>query len=177
MNRDTINHRPNAWQNLLRVLIKSSIAFAAMRTSVPGRLVVLSGHCAGSALIGITFMKHDESEPMQPDVIEYASARTPRRPSDWLRLGPFFAVVCSAFAWLKSCQYHTHGHLPDEQISTLILVGLSLPCLAVTLFRSRRYRSDGRTKVVVMVLLSLAAVILDALALWNLHTATGYRLF
>jgi hypothetical protein len=113
---------------------------------------------------------------MQPDVIEYASARTPRRRIDWPWLGPFFAVVCSAFAWLKSGQYHDHGHLPDEQVSTLIFVGLSLPCLAVTLFRFRRYRSDGRTKVAIMALLCVVAVILDAMALWNLHTAIGYRL-
>ena len=114
---------------------------------------------------------------MQPNFLEYASARTPRRPIDWLRLGPFFAVVCAAFAWLKSGQYHNHGHLADEQVSTLIFVGLSLPCLAITLFRFRRYGSDGRMKMAVMVMLSAAVVILDALALWNLHTAIGDRLF
>jgi len=114
---------------------------------------------------------------MQPDAIDYASTRTPRRSIDPLRLGPLFAVVCSAFALLKSAQYHDHGHLPDEQVSTLIFVGLSLPCLGVMLFRLRRYRSDGRTKMAIMVVLSVVVVILDALALWNLHTAIGYRLF
>ncbi|HYO09576.1 MAG TPA: hypothetical protein VER17_11445 [Tepidisphaeraceae bacterium] len=114
---------------------------------------------------------------MQPDVIDYASAETPRRRIDWLRLAPLFAIVCAAFAWLKSAQYHDYGHLPDEQVSTLIFVGLSLPCLAVMFFRFRRYRGDSRTKMTIMVVLSVAVVILDALALWNLHTAVGYRLF
>ena len=114
---------------------------------------------------------------MQPDVIDYASTQTPRRRVDWLRLAPFFAVVCAAFAWLKSSQYHDYGHLPDEQISTLIFAGLSLPCLGVTLFRFGRYRSDGRTKVAIMVVVSVLVLIGDTLALWNLHTAIGFRLF
>jgi hypothetical protein len=113
---------------------------------------------------------------MQPDVIDYASPKTPRRRTDKLRLAPFFAVVCAAFAWLKSRQYHDSGHLAGEQVSTLIFVGLSVPCLAVTLFRFRRYKGDGRTKVAAMAALSVAVVIADALALWNLHTAMGYRL-
>ena len=113
---------------------------------------------------------------MQPDVIEYASTRTPRRPIDWLRLAPFFAVICAAFAWLKSGQYHDQGHLPGEQVSTLIFVALSVPCLGVTLFRLRRYKSDGRTKAAIMVALCVVVVVLDALALWSLHTAIGYRL-
>lgn len=40
-----------------------------MRTSVPGGMVVLSGHGVGSALIGITFMQHDESEPDLPIIL------------------------------------------------------------------------------------------------------------
>lgn len=114
---------------------------------------------------------------IQPDVIDDPSAQTPRRRTDWLRLAPLFAIVCAAFAWLKSRQYHDYGHLPDEQVSTLLFVGLSVPCLSATLFRLRRYRSDGRTRVAAIAALSIAVTIADALALWNLHTAMGYRLF
>lgn len=113
----------------------------------------------------------------QPNVIDYASARTPRRRIDWLRLAPAFAILCAAFAWLKSVQYHGHGQLADEQVSTLIFVLLSLPCLVITFARFRRYRSAGRAKLISMIALCSMALSADALALWNLHTATGDRLF
>lgn len=114
---------------------------------------------------------------MQPDVIDYAPARTPRRWIDWLRLAPLFAVVCAVFAWLKSGQYHDYGHLPDEQVSTLIFVILSLLCLVITFARIRRYRGAGRAKTIAMCALCAVVLIVDALALWNLHTAIGNRLF
>jgi hypothetical protein len=115
---------------------------------------------------------------MQPDVIEYASPRTPRRRIDWLRLGlaPFFAVLCAAFAWLKSGMYHDVGHLPQEQFGTLLFVGLSLPCLGVTFFLFGRYMSGGRTKIAFMSGVILLVLTLDAVALWKLHTAIGFRL-
>jgi hypothetical protein len=109
--------------------------------------------------------------------LDYASNQTPRRPADRLRFAPFFAVVCAAFAWMKSCQYHAIGQLSDEQVSTLIFIILSLPCLIITLARLRRYRSHGRAKWLGAVLLCAAVLIANVLALWNLHTATGYRLF
>ncbi len=108
---------------------------------------------------------------MQPDVVDYASERTPRRPTDWLRLAPSFAVVCAAFAWLKSVQYHGHGQLRDEQIATLLLVVLSLPCLVVTFARFPRYRSVGRRKLIGMIVLCVIVLAVDALAVWNLSTA------
>lgn len=113
---------------------------------------------------------------MQPPILDYASPRGPRRRTDWLRLAPLVAILCAAAAWMKSRQYHDIGHLPDEQQSTLLLVGLSIPFLAITLIRFRRYNGEGRTKLAVMVALSVGVVIVNALALWNLHTANGYRL-
>jgi hypothetical protein len=110
---------------------------------------------------------------MQPDVVDYASERTPRRPTDWLRLAPFFAVVCATFACLKSVQYHGHGQLRSEQMATLLFVILSLPCLVVTFARFPRYRSDGRGKLIGMIVLCVVVVALDALAVWNLSTATA----
>jgi heme/copper-type cytochrome/quinol oxidase subunit 2 len=109
---------------------------------------------------------------MQPDVIDYASERTRRRRIGWLRLAPFFAVVCSAFAWLKSAQYHGQGQFRDEQMTTLLFMILSLPCLAVTFARFRRYRADGRAKLVGMIILSVIVLAVDVLAVWNLSTAT-----
>lgn len=116
----------------------------------------------------------DRQEPLH--ILDYASPRIPRRPTDWLRLAPLLAILCAAAAWMKSRQYHDIGHLPDEQQSTLLLVGFSIPFLAITLFRFRRYKGEGATKLAVMVGLSLSVVIVNALALWNLHTAIGYRL-
>src|SRR4051794_4482338 len=107
---------------------------------------------------------------MQPDFIDYASEVTPRRPIDWLRLAPFFAIACAAFAWLRSAQYH--GHLRDEQVATLLFVILSLPCVAVTFARLRRYRGDGRAKLVGMIILCVIVLAVDGLAVWNLCTAT-----
>jgi hypothetical protein len=106
-------------------------------------------------------------------VIDYASASTPRRRKDWLRAAPLFAVLCAAFAWLKSVQYHGQGHLADEQVSTLVFVGLSAACLVATLLRLRRY--SGFTRAAMAVLCAGVAIV-DALALWNLRTAVGYRL-
>ena len=114
---------------------------------------------------------------MLPDVIDYASAPTPRRRTDWLRLAPVFAMLCAVFAWLKSGQYHGYGQLADEQVSTLIFVVLSLPCLVVTVARFRRYLSAGRAKVIAMTAVCAVVLTADALALWNMHSATGYRLF
>jgi hypothetical protein len=57
-----------------------------------------------------------------PDVVDYASDRTPCRPIDRLRFAPFFAALFAAFAWLKSAQYLGHGQLRDEQIATLLFV-------------------------------------------------------
>ena len=86
--------------------------------------------------------------------------------------GPFFATVCAAFAWFKSAQYHGHGQLRDEQMATLLFVILSVPCLIVTFARFPRYRSDGRRKLISMIVLCVIVVALDALAVWNLSTAT-----
>ena len=109
---------------------------------------------------------------MKPDVIDYASERTPRRRIDWLRLGPFFAVGCAAFAWLKSAQYHGHGQLRDEQTATLVFVILSLPCLVATFARFPRYRSNGRRKLIGMIVLCIVVIACNALAVWNFSTAT-----
>lgn len=100
----------------------------------------------------------------------------PRRRTDWLRLAPLLAILCAAAAWMKSRQYHDIGHLPHEQTATLLLVGFSIPFLAITLLRFRRYKSDGAIKFAVMVGWSAGVVVVNALALWNLHTAIGYRL-
>ena len=107
----------------------------------------------------------------QPDVVDPAPDR-PRRLTDWLRHAPFFAVVCGAFAVLKSVQYHGYGQLRDEQIATLLFVILSLPCVLVTFARFPRYGSDGRRKRISMFVLCILVLACDALALWNLSTAT-----
>src|SRR5258706_14918991 len=109
---------------------------------------------------------------MQPDMIDYASERTPRRPTDWLRLAPFLALICAVFGWLKSVQYHGHGQLRDEQVTTLLFVALSVPCMAITLARFRRYRSDGRWTIRAMLVLCTIGLAFDALAVWNLTRGT-----
>ena len=109
---------------------------------------------------------------MRPNVVDYASDRAPRRPVDWLRLAPLFATICGAFAWLKSVQYHGHGQLRDERMATLLFVILSLSCLIVTLTRLSRYRGDGRRKLVGIIILCIFVITFDALAVWNLSTAT-----
>jgi hypothetical protein len=108
---------------------------------------------------------------MQPNVIDYASKTTPRRRIDWLRLGPFFATVCAAFAWLKSAQYQGRGQLADEQVAALLFVILSIPCLIVTFTRFPRYRTDGRRKQITMIILCLLVISCDLLAVWNLSIA------
>jgi hypothetical protein len=62
-------------------------------------------------------------------------------------------MACSAFAWLKSAQYNNQGQLRDEQMATLLFLGLSMPCLAVTFARFGRYRGDGRAKLVGVIVL------------------------
>jgi len=57
-------------------------------------------------------------------------------------------------------------------MGTLSFVILSLPCLVVTLARLPRYRVDGRRKLIGMIVLCVAVVACDALAVWNLTTAT-----
>jgi hypothetical protein len=107
------------------------------------------------------------------DVVDHATDGTPRRAGDWMRLAPFFAVLCAAFAWLKSVQYHGQGQLRDEQVATLLFVALSVLCVVATLARLPRYRGGGRKRLVAVLIVCVLTLGCDALAVWNLTTATG----
>lgn len=115
--------------------------------------------------------------PNKPDIIEYASENTPRPPIDVWRLTPFIASLCSVSAWLKSGQYHGYGQLPAEQIPTAFLVGASVLCLIITGARFARYKTGNKVVAVLIIVLCVLSVTFSAIALWNLHTAKGYRLF
>src|SRR3954469_2648916 len=75
-------------------------------------------------------------------------------------------------ALLKSAMYHGYGQLRDEQITTLVLAGLSVPFLLLTLARLARHRRQGQRKLITMTVVCAFVVGRDALALWNLSTAT-----
>ena len=109
---------------------------------------------------------------MLPEVVDDASDRTPRRPIDWLRFAPFLALVCAAFAWLKSAQYHGLGQLRDEQAEALLFLIVSLSSVILTLARFGRYRCEGRRKFIGIVVVCVVVVVCDVLAAWNLSTAT-----
>jgi lysylphosphatidylglycerol synthetase-like protein (DUF2156 family) len=109
---------------------------------------------------------------MQPDVVDYASQRTPRRPMDVLQYAPLVAAVFAAVALLKSTRYELEHleNLRAAQIATLLAVVLSVVGLIVTLARFPRYRRAGRRKLLAAMLLCIAVLVCDALAVWNTAT-------
>ena len=109
---------------------------------------------------------------MQPDVVDYASRRTPRPPMDLLQYAPLIAAVFAAVALLKSTRYQLEHfeNIRDEQIATLVAVILSVLGLILTLARFPRYRSAGRRKLLAATLLCAAVLVCDALAVWNTAT-------
>jgi len=108
---------------------------------------------------------------MQPDVLDYASSRTPRWPRDWLRFANFFAVLCALFAWLRTTAYLDNGQLKEEQATVVVFVVLSIACLGVSLARVRRSRGSWRRKFA-SVLLCIIVLCCDALAVWNVGQKT-----
>ncbi len=103
---------------------------------------------------------------MQPDVVDYASQRTPRPPMDLLQYAPLIAAVFAAVALLKSTRYQFEHYLRDAQIETLVTVTLSMLGLILTLARFPRYRSAGRRKLLAAMLLCVVVLVCDALAVW-----------
>src|SRR5437763_14370485 len=82
------------------------------RCSGPSRRVsffwFMGPRCAGSATDRHSVMH------MQPNVVDYASRRTPRRPMDLLRYAPLFAAVFAGLGLLQSkrldlVMYDAHG--------------------------------------------------------------------
>jgi hypothetical protein len=108
---------------------------------------------------------------MQPDVVDYASRRTPRPPMDLLRYAPLFAAVFAGMALLQSMRlddvmYDEYGH-SDEHTVIWMAVILTVPCLILTFARFPRYRSGGRRKLIAAILLCVIVLVCDALAVWN----------
>jgi len=109
---------------------------------------------------------------MPSDTLDYSSLPTPRRPTDWLRFAPLLAFLSAGFAWLKSGEYHAQGQLRDEQLETLVLVVFSLACLIASIARRWGNRSGRHGRIVGITALSGFVLLSDALAVWNLTTAT-----
>jgi len=120
---------------------------------------------------------------MQPDVVDYASRRTPRRPMDLLRYAPLFAAVFAGLGLLQSMRldlvmYDARGRDGGEGITILGTVIISVMCLILTFIRFPRYRCGVRKKLIAAILLCVIVLVCDALALWNLSTVpANLRLF
>jgi hypothetical protein len=112
---------------------------------------------------------------MQPNVVDYASRRTPRQPMDLLRYAPLLAAVFAGLALLQSMRldlvmYDEYGRDGGERISIWGAAVLSVLCLIVTAARFPRYRSGGRRKLIFAILLCVIALACDALAIWRVST-------
>ena len=120
---------------------------------------------------------------MQPDVVDYASRRTPRRPMDLLRYAPLFAAVFAGLGLLQSMRldlvmYDARGRDGGEGLTILGTVIISVMFLILTFIRFPRYRCGVRKKLIAAILLCVIVLVCDALALWNLSTVpANLRLF
>ena len=109
---------------------------------------------------------------MQPDVVDYASRRTPRPPMDLLQYAPLIAAVFAAVALLNCTRYELEHleTLHEAQIATLAAVILSVLGVILMLARFPRYRRAGRGKLPAAILLCVIVLVCDALAVWTTAT-------
>ena len=120
---------------------------------------------------------------MKPDVVDYASHRTPRPSADLLRYAPLYAAVFSGLGLLQSTRlslvmYDEHGRDGGEGVSILATVALSVVCLILACARLPRYRCAVGRKLIAVILLCVVVLVCDTIALWNLsRVPTNLRLF